>query len=44
MGNQWEWLYGELPTGNYKIGKEIMDFRASGNYDKAVYFAQFNIQ
>lgn len=40
----WEWLYGELPTGKYRIGKEIMDFRASGNYDKAVYFAQFNIQ
>lgn len=40
----WEWLYGELPTGKYRIGKEIMDFRASGDYDKAVYFVQFNIE
>jgi len=40
----WEWLYGELPAGKYRIGKEIMDFRATGDYDKAIYFAEFNIE
>lgn len=39
----WEWLYGELPTGHYRIGKEIMDFRATGDYDTAIYYAEFEI-
>ena len=40
----WEWLYGELPAGNYRIGKEIMDFRAVGDYDTEWYYAEFEIQ
>ena len=40
----WEWLYGELPAGKYRIGKEITDFRASGDFDKAIYFAEFIIE
>ncbi len=39
----WEWLYGKLPAGTYRIGKEIMDFRGSGDYDIAVYYVEFNI-
>ena len=39
----WEWLYGKLPVGKYRIGKEIMDFRETGDYDKAVYYAEFEI-
>ncbi len=39
----WEWLYGELLPGKYRIGKEIMDFRGPGNFDKAIYFAEFEI-
>lgn len=39
----WENLYGELPNGNYRIGKEIMDFRDSGDYDKKNYYADFKI-
>ena len=39
----WEWLYGKLPTGKYRIGKEIMDFREAGNYDSAIYYAEFEI-
>ncbi|MGN0335789.1 MAG: immunoglobulin-like domain-containing protein [Lachnospiraceae bacterium] len=39
----WEWLYGELPTGQYRIGKEITDFRATGDYDTAIYYAEFEI-
>ena len=29
----WEWLYGSLPDGIYRLGKEITDFRSTGNYD-----------
>ena len=39
----WEWLYGKLPVGKYRIGKEIMDFRETGDYDKAIYYAKFEI-
>lgn len=40
----WEYLYGTLPEGKYRLGKEFMDFRASGDYDKAVYFVEFEIE
>lgn len=40
----WEWLYGKLPAGKYRIGKEIMDFRATGDYNTMIYFAEFNIE
>ena len=39
----WEWLYGNVPNGKYRIGKEIMDFRATGDYDKVIYFTEFEI-
>jgi hypothetical protein len=39
----WEWVYGELPDGNYRIGKEIMDFRSAGDYDKKMYYASFKV-
>jgi hypothetical protein len=41
---KWEYLYGTLPRGKYRIGKEIMDFRAAGDYDKVVYYAEFEIE
>ena len=40
----WEWLYGELPEGNYRIAKEIMDFRETGEYDTAIHYAEFRIE
>ena len=40
----WEWLYGSLSAGHYRIGKEITDFRASGDYDKEYYYAEFEIE
>lgn len=40
----WEWLYGELPIGEYRIGKEIMDFRGTGDYDKEIFYAEFSIE
>ena len=39
----WEWLYGELPIGRYRIGKEIMDFRGTGVFNTLKYYADFNI-
>ncbi|MBP3359346.1 MAG: hypothetical protein J6N52_00705 [Clostridia bacterium] len=40
----WEWLYGELPPGFYKLKKEIMDFSAAGDYDKDLYELYFTIE
>ncbi|MDE7324421.1 MAG: hypothetical protein K2N73_17245 [Lachnospiraceae bacterium] len=37
----WEWLYGVLSPGIYRIKKEILDFRAPGDYDKYTVYAQF---
>lgn len=37
----WEWLYGTLEPGSYRIKKEIMDFRASGDFDSYTVYAQF---
>lgn len=39
----WEYLYGAIPEGKYRIGKEIMDFRGPGDFDKAIYYAEFII-
>lgn len=39
----WTNLYGKLPDGEYRIGKEIMDFRATGDYDEKIYYAEFEI-
>lgn len=37
----WEWLYGKLPDGKYRIGKSITDFRATGDYDTVTYYVEF---
>ncbi len=39
----WQWLYGELPVGVYKIEKEFIDFKETGKYDTAVYEVEFEI-
>lgn len=39
----WSRLYGELPTGTYRISKSFMDFRGSGDFDKQTYYAGFDI-
>lgn len=39
----WTELYGNLPAGNYRIGKEIMDFRDTGDYDTNTYYANFEV-
>ena len=39
----WEYLYGELPAGEYRIAKKINDFRGTGDYDTYTYYAEFTI-
>lgn len=43
FSEKWNLLYGELPAGKYRIGKDIMDFRKSGDYDRKMYYAYFEI-
>lgn len=40
----WEWLYGELEPGTYRIFKNVMDFRGTGDYDTKEYSAEFVIE
>lgn len=40
----WEWIFGELPSGTYRLIKEFMDFRATANYDTFEYWVEFEIQ
>ena len=40
----WEWLYGTLLAGKYRLGKEIMDFRGPGDYDIQMIYAEFEIK
>ena len=37
----WKWLYGELGPGEYRIGKSVLDFIESGNFDKYMVYAYF---
>ena len=37
----WEWIYGELEPGEYRLGKSVDDFIESGNYDEYMVYAHF---
>ena len=39
-----EWLYGELPAGEYRIGKEISNFRGPGENEKETLYARFTVK
>ena len=39
--SDWEWLYGSLETGEYRIVKDILDFRYTGDYDTYYLAAEF---
>jgi hypothetical protein len=39
----WEWLYGQLPAGTYRLTKEFMDFRETADFDTAKYRVEFEI-
>ncbi len=40
----WEWLYGELAPGTYRVSKEFVDWRQPGEFDKELLSAEFEIQ
>ncbi|WFA08772.1 immunoglobulin-like domain-containing protein [Tissierella sp. Yu-01] len=39
----WDWIYGSLDTGEYRIVKDILDFRNTGDYDEYYLVAEFTI-
>lgn len=39
----WEWLYGSLDTGEYRIVKDILDVRIPGDYDTHHLAVEFSI-
>lgn len=39
-----EWLYGRLEPGRYRIVKTVTDFRGTGNYTDYVFTAEFSIE
>ena len=39
-----EWLYGKLEPGKYRIVKEITDFRGTGDYTDYTYTAEFDVK
>lgn len=40
----WEWLYGGLDTGEYRIIKDILDIRSTGVYETYYLTAEFTIK
>lgn len=40
----WEWLYGALPVGTYRLTKGFTDFRGTGDCDTAKYWVEFEIE
>lgn len=40
----WDWLYGSLSAGQYRIVKQFMDFRDTGDYDTDNYYVSFEIK
>lgn len=43
MQVDWQYGYGELKPGNYRLKKTIMDFRETGDYDEATYEVYFTV-
>lgn len=40
----WTRLYGQLESGQYRVGKTIMDFRGPGDFDECMHYACFEIE
>ena len=40
----WEWLYGKLEPGEYRIGKEISNFKGPGDFDQEIIYAHFIVE
>jgi len=41
---EWDVLYGELPKGRYRIIKDMLDFRGTGDYTKYYLATEFEIK
>ena len=39
----WDWLFCPLSPGHYRLSKEFMDFRDTGDYDTQLYDVEFDI-
>ncbi len=39
----WSYLYGYLPAGHYRLVKEFMDFRKTGDYDQCDFYMEFDV-
>jgi len=39
----WNWMYGELPFGKYRIVTDVIDYRAPGDFDKYYLAEEFEI-
>ena len=39
----WEFLYGHLEPGTYRMSKEITDFRGPGKFTDKTYYVEFSI-
>ncbi|HLS06705.1 MAG TPA: immunoglobulin-like domain-containing protein, partial [Bacillota bacterium] len=39
----WEWLYEKIDSGEYRIIKDVLDFRKTGDFDKYYLAAPFTI-
>ena len=39
----WTHIYGSLPGGTYRIGIWVYDFRGAGDFDKKMYYAEFEL-
>jgi hypothetical protein len=40
---EWDWLYGSLDTGEYRIIKNVLDFRDTGDFDQYKLAVEFKI-
>ena len=40
----WEWLYGKLPAGTYRMVKGFTEYRETGDYDNFTYWVEFEIK
>ena len=43
MTLNWEYVYGNLGDGHYRIAKKVMDYRNPGDYDEYDIFAEFDV-
>lgn len=39
----WDWMYGKLPAGQYRIVTDVIDYRAAGDFDKYYLAEEFEI-